>query len=339
MSFFVRACVESLKLYPGLNAEMRGDHVIYKKHYDFGIAVGGGKGLVVPVVRNVDALSLAGVEKEIARLAGKAKDNTLTLDELSGGTFSISNGGIYGSMMSTPLLNMPQTGILGMHNIDQAPHGGRRRDRAPAHDVPGAVVRPPRRRRARGGAVPRRRQGAHRGARAAGARGLMRGTVAAVLATLAAATASARPPTLQSLQADVTVVAFFSTACAPCKKELPLLEALRAAVAADRRVRVVAVNVDAPHDAGAARAMARAAGLTVPLLVDASVYTALFGPGDLAVPRLAVIDRKRAGIERVGARAGEARDGFVRELRAAVSSVEAGAPAPPTPMWQPLRPR
>jgi len=76
---------------------------------------------VVPVVRNVDALSLAGVEKEIARLAGKAKDNTLTLDELSGGTFSISNGGIYGSMMSTPLLNMPQTGILGMHNITKRP--------------------------------------------------------------------------------------------------------------------------------------------------------------------------------------------------------------------------
>ncbi len=121
MSFFVRACVESLKLHPGVNAEIRGDHIIYKQHYDFGIAVGGGKGLVVPVVRNVDALSLAGIEKEIARLAGKAKDNTLTLDELSGGTFSISNGGIYGSMMSTPLLNMPQTGILGMHNIIKRP--------------------------------------------------------------------------------------------------------------------------------------------------------------------------------------------------------------------------
>jgi 2-oxoglutarate dehydrogenase E2 component (dihydrolipoamide succinyltransferase) len=121
MSFFVRACVESLKLYPGVNAEIRGDYVIYKKHYDFGIAVGGGKGLVVPVVRNVDQLSLAAIEKEIARLAGKAKDNTLTLDELSGGTFSISNGGIYGSMMSTPLLNMPQTGILGMHNITKRP--------------------------------------------------------------------------------------------------------------------------------------------------------------------------------------------------------------------------
>ena len=84
MCFFVRACVESLKLYPGVNAEIRGDHVIYKKHYDFGIAVGGGKGLVVPVVRNVDQLSLAGIEKEIARLAGKAKDNTLTLDDLLG---------------------------------------------------------------------------------------------------------------------------------------------------------------------------------------------------------------------------------------------------------------
>ena len=121
MSFFVRACVEALKRFPGVNAEIRGDYIIYKKHYDFGIAVGGGKGLVVPVVRNVDQLSLAGIEKEIARLAQKAKDNTLTLDELSGGTFSISNGGIYGSMMSTQLLNMPQTGILGMHNIVKRP--------------------------------------------------------------------------------------------------------------------------------------------------------------------------------------------------------------------------
>lgn len=121
MSFFVRACVESLKLWPGLNAELRGTDVIYKKHYDFGVAVGGGKGLVVPVVRDVDALSMADIEKEIARLAKKAKDNTLTLDELTGGTFSITNGGIYGSMLSTPLLNMPQTGILGMHNIVKRP--------------------------------------------------------------------------------------------------------------------------------------------------------------------------------------------------------------------------
>jgi 2-oxoglutarate dehydrogenase E2 component (dihydrolipoamide succinyltransferase) len=117
MSFFVKACAEALKLWPGLNAEMRGTDIVYKKHYDFGIAVGSGKGLVVPVVRNVDQLSLAEIELEIARLAAKAKDGKLTLEDLSGGTFSISNGGIYGSMLSTPLLNMPQTGILGMHNI------------------------------------------------------------------------------------------------------------------------------------------------------------------------------------------------------------------------------
>jgi 2-oxoglutarate dehydrogenase E2 component (dihydrolipoamide succinyltransferase) len=117
MSFFVRACVESLREWPGLNAELRGNDVVYKRFYHFGIAVGGGKGLVVPVVRDVDRLSMAEIEQRIAELAKKAKENKLALDELQGGTFSITNGGIYGSMMSTPLLNMPQTGILGMHNI------------------------------------------------------------------------------------------------------------------------------------------------------------------------------------------------------------------------------
>ena len=121
MSFFVKACVEALKEWRGLNAEVRGTHVIYKKHYDFGIAVGSGRGLVVPVVRDADRRSMAGIEKEIARLAERAKAGQLTLDELQGGTFSITNGGIYGSMMSTPLLNMPQTGILGMHNIIKRP--------------------------------------------------------------------------------------------------------------------------------------------------------------------------------------------------------------------------
>jgi 2-oxoglutarate dehydrogenase E2 component (dihydrolipoamide succinyltransferase) len=121
MSFFARACVEALQAFPGLNAEMRGSDIVYKKHYDFGVAVGGGRGLVVPVVRNVDKLSMAEIEKEIGRLAQRAKDNKLTLEELQGGTFSITNGGIYGSMMSTPLLNMPQTGILGMHNIVKRP--------------------------------------------------------------------------------------------------------------------------------------------------------------------------------------------------------------------------
>ncbi len=121
MGFFVRACLEALRQYPGLNAEVRDHDIIFKKHYDFGIAVGGGKGLVVPVVREVDHLGFAQIEKEIARLAERAKNNTITLDELQGGTFSISNGGIYGSLMSTPLLNMPQTGILGMHNIVKRP--------------------------------------------------------------------------------------------------------------------------------------------------------------------------------------------------------------------------
>lgn len=121
MSFFVRACAEALQVFPGLNAEVRGTDIVYKKHYDFGIAVGSGKGLVVPIVRGVDQLGFAEIEKAIADLGQKAKNNTLSLSDLSGGTFSITNGGIYGSLMSTPLLNLPQTGILGMHNIVKRP--------------------------------------------------------------------------------------------------------------------------------------------------------------------------------------------------------------------------
>jgi 2-oxoglutarate dehydrogenase E2 component (dihydrolipoamide succinyltransferase) len=117
MSFFAKACVAACKLYPGLNAEVVGGNIVYKKHYDYGIAVSTPKGLVVPVLREVDTLSFAGVEKGILELAEKAKTGKLALADLSGGTFSITNGGIYGSMMSTPLLNYPQTGILGMHNI------------------------------------------------------------------------------------------------------------------------------------------------------------------------------------------------------------------------------
>lgn len=117
MSFFAKACVAAAKLYPGLNAEVVGGNIVYKKHYDFGIAVSTPKGLVVPVLREVDTLSFAGIEKGILALADKAKTGKLALADLSGGTFSITNGGIYGSMMSTPLLNYPQTGILGMHNI------------------------------------------------------------------------------------------------------------------------------------------------------------------------------------------------------------------------------
>ncbi len=117
MSFFVKACVHACKQFPGINAEVIGGNIVYKKHYDFGIAVQAPKGLVVPVLRNVDHLSFAGIEKGILELADRARNGKLGLDDLSGGTFSVSNGGIYGSMMSTPLLNYPQTGILGMHNI------------------------------------------------------------------------------------------------------------------------------------------------------------------------------------------------------------------------------
>jgi 2-oxoglutarate dehydrogenase E2 component (dihydrolipoamide succinyltransferase) len=117
MSFFVHACVAAAKLYPGVNAEVVGGNIVYKKHYDFGIAVSTPKGLVVPVLRDCDALSFAGIEKGILALATRARDGKLALADLTGGTFSITNGGIYGSMMSTPLLNYPQTGILGMHNI------------------------------------------------------------------------------------------------------------------------------------------------------------------------------------------------------------------------------
>ena len=121
MSFFVKAVVDALKAFPIVNAEVRGEDIIYKDYYDIGIAVGGGRGLVVPVVRNADRLSLAEVERGIAELAEKAKDNKLRPDELEGGTFTISNGGIYGSMLSTPILNPPQSGILGLHNIQKRP--------------------------------------------------------------------------------------------------------------------------------------------------------------------------------------------------------------------------
>ena len=117
LSFFVKACVAAARLFPGVNAEVVGGNIVYKKHYDFGIAVSTPKGLVVPVLRDCDSLSFAGIEKGVAALADKARTGKLSLADLSGGTFSITNGGIYGSMMSTPLLNYPQTGILGMHNI------------------------------------------------------------------------------------------------------------------------------------------------------------------------------------------------------------------------------
>jgi 2-oxoglutarate dehydrogenase E2 component (dihydrolipoamide succinyltransferase) len=119
MSFFVKASVEALRAWPSVNAEIRGTEIVYKDHYDIGVAVGGGKGLVVPVLRDADQLSFAEVEQRIGELAKKARENRITMQDLEGGTFTISNGGIYGSLLSTPILNPPQSGILGLHKIER----------------------------------------------------------------------------------------------------------------------------------------------------------------------------------------------------------------------------
>ena len=119
MSFFVKACVNALQSFPAVNAEVQGEEIVYKNYYNIGVAVGTDKGLVVPVLGNADELSFAEIEKEITNLGSKAKNNQLSIDELQGGTFTITNGGIYGSMLSTPIINPPQSGVLGMHNIVQ----------------------------------------------------------------------------------------------------------------------------------------------------------------------------------------------------------------------------
>ena len=121
MSFFVKACVAALKEIPAVNGEIEGDDVIYKNYYDIGVAVGTERGLVVPVLRDADTLSMADVEKRIGDFGKRARDGALKLDELQGATFTISNGGVYGSLMSTPILNAPQSGILGMHKIQERP--------------------------------------------------------------------------------------------------------------------------------------------------------------------------------------------------------------------------
>jgi 2-oxoglutarate dehydrogenase E2 component (dihydrolipoamide succinyltransferase) len=121
MGFFVKATIAALKDVPAINAEIDGTDIIYKNHYDIGVAVGTEKGLVVPVVRDADQLDLAGVEKTIAAYGKKARDGQLAIEDLQGGTFTISNGGVYGSLMSTPILNAPQSGILGMHKIQERP--------------------------------------------------------------------------------------------------------------------------------------------------------------------------------------------------------------------------
>lgn len=121
MSFFVKAVVEALKEVPQVNAEIQGDEIVYRNYQDIGIAVGGGKGLVVPIIRNAERLSFAEVEQTIADFALRARDSRIKLEELQGGTFTISNGGIYGSLLSTPIVNPPQSGILGMHKIEERP--------------------------------------------------------------------------------------------------------------------------------------------------------------------------------------------------------------------------
>jgi 2-oxoglutarate dehydrogenase E2 component (dihydrolipoamide succinyltransferase) len=121
MGFFVRACVQALKEIPSVNAEIDGTDIVYKNYYHVGVAVGTDRGLVVPVVRDCDHKSLSEIEKEIAEFGKRGRDGTLKLEDMQGGTFTISNGGVYGSLMSTPILNAPQSGILGMHKIQERP--------------------------------------------------------------------------------------------------------------------------------------------------------------------------------------------------------------------------
>ena len=121
MSFFVKAVIEGLKAFPAVNAQIEGNEILYHRYYDIGVAIGGGRGLVVPVIRDADALSFAQIEQTIADFGRRARENKIKLDELMGGTFSITNGGVYGSLLSTPIVNPPQSGILGMHGIKDRP--------------------------------------------------------------------------------------------------------------------------------------------------------------------------------------------------------------------------
>jgi 2-oxoglutarate dehydrogenase E2 component (dihydrolipoamide succinyltransferase) len=120
-SFFAKACVAALKAVPAVNAEIDGDEIVYKNHYDFGMAVSTPSGLVVPVIRDCDSKSFADIERALADLAGRAKEGQLGMEEMQGGTFSITNGGVFGSLLSTPILNRPQSGILGLHKIQERP--------------------------------------------------------------------------------------------------------------------------------------------------------------------------------------------------------------------------
>ena len=134
MSFFVKACIAALKELPAVNARIDGDEIVYNHFYDIGMAVSTPNGLMVPVMRDCDKKSFAEIEKSLGELAAKGRDGKLGMDEMQGGTFTITNGGVFGSMMSTPILNMPQSGILGLHKIQQRPGRLHRGDRAGAED-------------------------------------------------------------------------------------------------------------------------------------------------------------------------------------------------------------
>jgi 2-oxoglutarate dehydrogenase E2 component (dihydrolipoamide succinyltransferase) len=121
MSFFIKGCIDALKQYPALNAEIRGTSIAYRNYYDIGVAVGSGKGLVVPVIRNAERSSFAELEVAVGDFGRRARENKLKVEELQGGTFTISNGGVYGSLLSTPIINPPQSGVLGMHSIQERP--------------------------------------------------------------------------------------------------------------------------------------------------------------------------------------------------------------------------
>ena len=161
-SFFVKAAIGALKFQPRLNAEIQGDEMILKHYYDIGVAIGAEEGLVVPVLRDADRMSFAEIEKAIKDYAKQVNDGTLPIEALRGGTFTITNGGVFGSLLSTPILNPPQVGILGLHKIEQRPIALDGAGRHPPDDVCRAELRPPHCRWARGGAVPRPRQGTGR---------------------------------------------------------------------------------------------------------------------------------------------------------------------------------
>ena len=163
MSFFVKACVSALVEYPTVNAQIDGDEIVYKRYHDIGVAVSAPRGLVVPVLRDAGRMSFAEVEQAIRAFVVKAREGKLALDDLLGGTFTISNGGVFGSLMSTPIINPPQSAILGMHKVQGAPGRRRRRGGNPPHDVSCAELRSPPHRRSRGGELPGPHQGLHRG--------------------------------------------------------------------------------------------------------------------------------------------------------------------------------